>query len=88
MNNEQFSCPALFWSQRGITAGSPPPGIGRDALASPLRRFTRSVIRGSLVCALPALSVVWVTQFAGGNPVKYGGGPLGCGAAAATFGVP
>ena len=27
-------------------------------------------------------------KFARGNRVKYGGGPLGCGAAAATFGVP
>jgi hypothetical protein len=46
MNNQQFSCPALFGhsADNRRTAGTPHPGIGRDALAMPLRRFTRSAV--------------------------------------------
>ena len=63
------------------TAGTSHPGIGRDALALPLRPLHS--LGGLAVdarrCGLrpaPALSVIWVTQFAGGVRFKYGGGPI------------
>ena len=89
MNNQQFSCPALFWPQRVIkrhTAGTAHPSIGRDALALPLRRFTRSAFavdaRKSGLRPAPALSVIWVTQLE--FRFKYGVDQSGWGAAAAV----
>jgi hypothetical protein len=76
VNNQQFSCPALFWSQRAdcdgqITSGhrSRCPGIAfaplrsLDGLAVDARKF-----------ALLRPHGLWsgVTQFAWGNRVKYG----------------